>query len=193
MAVQKFHGESLPEDFIVYIRERASQKAVSLVLCGLYSWNDKDDLSQDLLLDLLRRLPRFNESRGNVFAFVFSVMQNRASVLATRKSRRHERLTVPLHRVIRDIYDSAGYGARSLEPKVDDFFHASDLKIDVRKAMRGLPSHLKGLAQELQSMTVPEICAGRGKSRSRVYQMIGEIRVSFTHQGLRPETRKPRP
>jgi hypothetical protein len=33
-------------------------------------------------------------------------------------------------------------------------------------------------------LTIPEVCVHRGRSRSRIYQMIGQIHRSFTEGGL---------
>jgi hypothetical protein len=79
--------------------------------------------------------------------------------------------------------------AQFREPQTQDFWRV-DQRIDVRRAIDRLPPSLKRVALDLESMNVPEICAGRQKSRSRVYQMLGEIRDSFTGQGLKVEARR---
>jgi transposase len=53
-----------------------------------------------------------------------------------------------------------------------------------------LPPRLKSLALDLESMSVPEISARWEKSRSWVYQMIGQIRDSLIGNGLKAEARK---
>ena len=45
---------------------------------------DLDDLRQDLLLDLIRRLPAFDVRRGTMGAFAGIVLRNQASRIATR-------------------------------------------------------------------------------------------------------------
>jgi RNA polymerase sigma factor (sigma-70 family) len=175
MAFQKLNGAILSRIFVDYIEKRASCHARPLVACGFYKWSEREDLKQDLLLDLLQRLPRFDESRGDLYAFAFSVIRNRASVLATRRSKWYDRETVPLDSVLEGGDVGAAFGAQFRDPRVEDFFRASD----IRRAVDHLPSRLKGLARDLESMTVPEICVRMGKSRSRVYQMMGEIRGSL--------------
>jgi RNA polymerase sigma-70 factor (ECF subfamily) len=187
MAVQKLNGESLSEDFVVFIQKRASRHAASLMLCGIYPWQDRDDLQQDLLLDLLQRLRRFSESLGNPRAFAYLVIKNRASVLATRKLRRFDSLDA----IICGDDENGGSRARFQEPEAEDFARTSDIKIEVRRVLDRLPSPERALARNLgSSMTVPEICALTGKSRSGIYKMIGKMRSSFIEQGLKPETRK---
>ena len=48
---------------------------------------DLDDLRQDLLLDLIRRLPAFDARRGSIGAFAGIVLRNQASRIATRVAR----------------------------------------------------------------------------------------------------------
>ena len=53
---------------------------------------DLDDLRQDLLLDLIRRLPAFDARRGSIGAFAGIVLRNQASRIAAR-IRRERRAT----------------------------------------------------------------------------------------------------
>ena len=43
---------------------------------------EREDLGQDLLVDLLRRLPAYNPSRGSIDAFANIVLRNRSSRIA---------------------------------------------------------------------------------------------------------------
>ena len=45
---------------------------------------DLDDLRQDLLLDLIRRLPAFDARRGSIGAFAGIILRNQASRIAAR-------------------------------------------------------------------------------------------------------------
>ena len=61
-----------------------------------------------------------------------------------------------------------------------------DLGIDVRSVLRQLPKTLQKLAYLLPHLPITEVCLTIGKSRSRVYQMIREIRVAFIDADLGP-------
>ena len=52
--------------------------------------------------------------------------------------------------------------------------------------MSRLPEHLRAMAQLLSDRTPCEVSRATGKSRSRVYQMIGEIRAAFLEAGVTP-------
>jgi DNA-directed RNA polymerase specialized sigma24 family protein len=186
MTVPEPNGASLPEPFIEYICKLASYHAASLVRCGFYRWDDCEDLRQDLLVDLQRRLSRFDVSLGNPYAFAHLIIQNHASVLAVRGAKRTERATVSFDSVVRS---GAGPRARFQEPRAEEFGR-TNREIDLRRAMGCLPPRLKSLALDLESMSVPEISARWEKSRSWVYQMIGQIRDSLIGNGLKAEARK---
>ena len=61
-----------------------------------------------------------------------------------------------------------------------------ETQLDVRKLIATLPEHLRELAVLLCEMSVPEVQRQTGKSRSRIYQLIGEIRQVFQEAGLAP-------
>jgi hypothetical protein len=50
--------------------------------------------------------------------------------------------------------------------------------------VRQLPDRLQRLASLLAEMPVHDVCLVMGKSRSRIYQMIGQLRVAFMGAGL---------
>jgi DNA-directed RNA polymerase specialized sigma24 family protein len=183
MTVHRINGVSVPEDFILYTWDRASFHAASLVRCGLYRWDEREDLRQELLVDLLQRLPRFNGSLGNPYAFAHSVIQNHARVIAVRGTKRIER-AIP--------FGDLGSGVGWHEPRTEDF-ERSIRRIDVRMALDRLPAPLKRLALDLEFTSIPDACTRSGKSRSWVYQMLGEIRDSFIGHGLVAEGRRRRP
>jgi DNA-directed RNA polymerase specialized sigma24 family protein len=62
-----------------------------------------------------------------------------------------------------------------------------DLRLVVEQAMSRLPDHLRVLAQMLSERTPREVSRATGKSRSRVYQMMGEIRAAFIDAGVTPD------
>jgi hypothetical protein len=63
---------------------------------------------------------------------------------------------------------------------------ALQLSIDVERVLYGLPYTLQRLARMLRELTILEVCAQTGKSRSWVYQMIRQLREAFVRAGFRP-------
>ena len=110
-------------------------------------------------------------------------MRNRATVLYTRRQRkcRREILADDLRRA-----DSDGPDVLLEQGTLGDPTDGLDISLDVRRVLDRLPDDLQMLAALLLRMTVTEACIAAGKSRSRIYQMIGQLRVAFIEAGLGP-------
>ena len=169
-----------------YAMAQASLRARLLCTTSEFRWDEMDDARQDLLLDYLRRSPKFDSARGDQDGFIRGVMRNHATVLATRRHRtaRREVLADDLPRNEgRNETDPleilAGLHGHEIEPAVQ-------MRIDVGRVLSGLPYQLQRLARLLSELSVLDVCAKTGKSRSRVYKMIRQLRDAFTQAGFRP-------
>ena len=156
-----------------FVIQQAEIRASRLIGSHGFSRDDWDDLRQDLLLDYLERLPQFDGGRGDLRGFMFGVVRHRAAQLVARQRRQ-----VPF---VPDGSTENG-GSRHRHTAVN-----YDLRLDVESAVSRLPEHLRVLAQLLSERTPREVSRATGKSRSRVYQMIGEIRAAFVEAGLTPD------
>jgi RNA polymerase sigma-70 factor (ECF subfamily) len=155
-----------------FVVQQAEIRASRLIgSCG-FRRDDWDDLRQELLLEYLRRRPRFNAERGDHRGFAFGVLQNRAAKLAARRLRS-------------ESFEQPG-------PETDrirlTFCHGAglDLRMDVRAIVSRLPIHLRILARQLSEMDLADVQRQAGRSRSRVHQWIAEIRTAFVDAGLAP-------
>ena len=167
-----------------YAVERATLHARLLAATAGFRWDDFGDLRQELLLDYLRRSPKFDEARGEWGGFVRGVMRNQAATLIVRRHRRarHEVLAGDLV----DPDAEAGENTVLDGGGKDDVATRLDLSIDVRRVLQTLPVRLQRLACLLAEMPVSEACLVTGKSRSRIYQMIRQLRAAFVEAGLNP-------
>src|SRR6056297_344513 len=78
--------ELSPDDIETIIREADAaaqrlRRKLCLPIC------EREDLGQDLLVDLLRRLPAYDPSRGTIGAFANIVLRNQSSRIAMRYHR----------------------------------------------------------------------------------------------------------
>ena len=156
-----------------FVIQQAEIRASRLIGSHGFSRDDWDDLRQDLLLDYLERLPQFDGGRGDLRGFMFGVVRHRAAQLVAQQRRR-----------VQFAPDGCADSGRSRH------CHAAvnyDLRLVVEQAMSRLPEHLRALAQMLSERTPREVSHATGKSRSRVYQMIGEIRAAFIDAGVTPD------
>jgi RNA polymerase sigma-70 factor (ECF subfamily) len=151
-----------------FVIRQAEIRASRLVACSGFTRDDWEDLRQDLLLDYLERLPLFDSRRGEPRGFMFGVVRHRAAQLAAEQRRR-----------LQVLADNGG----SSHPHVAA---DHDLRLDVAAVVARLPEHLRVTAELLSERTPREVANLTGKSRSRVYQMIGEIREAFKEAGIGP-------
>ena len=166
-----------------YAVERATLHARLLAATAGFRWDDFGDLRQELLLDCLRRSPKFDAARGEWGGFVRGVMRNQAATLIVRRHRRAR------HEVLAgDLVDPDSEAGEStvFEGVCKSDVTALHLSIDVRRVLRKLPVRLQRLACLLAELPVNEVCLVTGKSRSRIYQMIRQLRTAFVQAGLTP-------
>src|SRR5271165_1099217 len=74
-----------------YILQQASCRASLLVATAGFRSDDWEDLRQEMVLDCLRRSPKFDPSRGDWQGFIRGVVRNHATVLAMRRHRSVQR------------------------------------------------------------------------------------------------------
>lgn len=159
--------------------QQAGIRASQLVASSGFNRTDWDDLRQDLLLDYLKRSRHYEPGRGDHRGFIFGVVRNRAARLAVQQSRRPT--------FIGGVDDTVLAGNPFAENSLSAPARSLDLQMDVRRIVASLPEHLREVAALLSQMSVAEIRRETGKSRPRIYQMIGEIRHAFQEAGLAPE------
>ncbi|HLN02062.1 MAG TPA: hypothetical protein VK335_22420 [Bryobacteraceae bacterium] len=175
--------------FDPYILQQASCRASLLVTTAGFRSDDWEDLRQEMVLDCLRRSPKFDPSRGDWQGFVRGVVRNHATVLVTRRHRRVQRevLAEDLSRqepgTANDPADPLGAGHKhEIEAELQ-------MSIDVQRVLNGLPPQLQNLALLLSELPMLEAGAKTGKSRSRVYQMTRQLRDAFIRAGFQPSVR----
>ncbi len=157
-----------------FVIQQAEIRASRMVGNYGFTRDDWEDLRQELLLDYVRRRPRFSPERGDHRGFAYGVLQNQAAKLAAGKRRN-------------DPLAQAGPEAdwnSFISPNSD-----IDLRLDVQAVVSRLPIHLRIVALQLSEMEPAEVRRQSGRSRSRLYQWIAEIRAAFVEAGLCPNSR----
>jgi RNA polymerase sigma-70 factor (ECF subfamily) len=157
---------------------------------------DREDLEQDLLLHVLRRLKSFDPAKGKPGAFVsMLVKRQRASILRDRRAlKRRGRAVVSLHVLVPvDENDLVELGQtisrrendarRQCHPRSDE--EMAQLQADVRDTIAKLPPDQRTLAERLQHQTPSEIARQTGVPRTTLYELIRPIRRRFERAGLK--------
>lgn len=164
-----------------YIIEQASLRGRLLSVTAGFPRDEIEDARQDLLLDFLRRAPKFDSTRGDWDGFVRGLMRHRATVLIARRQRRVRR-EILAGDLLEPGCDGSGDPLDSIVG--EDPASGFNISLDVQRVLGYLPAQLQVLAYLLPDLPIGEICAATGKSRSRLYQLIRQLRVAFTEAGL---------
>ena len=156
---------------------------------------DHDDLRQDLLIDLLRRLPAFDPSRGSIGAFANIVLRNQSSRIAMRHHRQRRAqggsllsLEVPLAGAREPVGDTlteddglaAWHGQTCCAAAVTELHHA------LQAALARLPAEDRRFCAALAHRPVTALAAEGFGSRSALYRRLADLRHVLTAHGLGP-------
>jgi len=168
---------TLDEYATTLIRLKARQ------LIGKYGFtrSDREDLEQELTLDLLMRLGHFDASKGQPATFVRLVVDRRvASLIRERKSlaRDYRRARHSLD----ELSDEIGDGNLT-EPAVDDQ-HERDLAIDMAEALDTLSDVQRSIAESLRDDPLTEVAREHHCSREAMRRHAEQIRRHLARRGL---------
>ncbi len=161
---------------------------------------DLDDLRQDLLLDLIRRLPAFDARRGSIGAFAGIVLRNQASRIAARIARERRATRGGLLSLDEPADDGSTLGDRlgGADSLVAWLGHcgAADVTIaagiDLARALGALP------VRDLRFCAAIADCPIRGLvdrglgSRATLYRRLRDLRCVLAAHGARETVRDPR-
>jgi DNA-directed RNA polymerase specialized sigma24 family protein len=165
------------------------RRKLSLPLC------EREDLGQDLLVDLLRRLPAYDPSRGSIGAFANIVLRNQSSRIAMRHHRQSRvqggsllSLEVPLAGTREPVGDTlteddglaAWNGQTCCATAVTELHHA------LQAALARLPAEDRRFCAALAHRPVTALAAEGFGSRSALYRRLADLRHVLTAHGLGP-------
>src|SRR5690625_689872 len=156
---------------------------------------DLDDLRQDLLVDLICRLPGFDARRGSIGAFANIVLRNQSSRIAMRHHRRCRAqggamlsLDVPLAGSREPIGDTlteddslaAWHGQCCCAAAVTELHHT------LQAALAQLPADDRRFCAALAHRPVAALAAEGFGSRSTLYRRLADLRHVLTAYALGP-------
>lgn len=186
--------ELSPDDIETIIREAdAAAQRLRRKLCLPVC--ERGDLGQDLLVDLLRRLPAYDPSRGSIGAFANIVLRNQSSRIAMRHHRQRRAqggsllsLEVPLAGAREPVGDTlteddglaAWHGQTCCAAAVTELRHA------LQAALARLPVEDRRFCAALAHRPVTALAAEGFGSRSALYRRLADLRHVLTAHGLGP-------
>lgn len=157
---------------------------------------DFDDLRQDLLVDLICRLPGFDARRGSIGAFANVILRNQSSRIAMRHHSRRRAQggtvlsldvpiaggTEPLGCLLAESDGLAAWHGQDLCATED-----AELRHDLARALGELPEDARELCATLGTCAIAEIVGRTGISRSALYRHIARLRLDLAMRGIGAE------
>lgn len=169
--------------------------AHALVRRGALPQQDREDVEQELMVDLLRRLPRFDAGRATYRTFVARIVAHGAArLLAASRSENSNGRRAALslsdqvsngegETVERWQTLDEGVGRRRSGGGVDPEL-LRDLRLDVADVLVGLPPEMRGLCERLLRDSVRSVARSTGTSHPTLLRRIRPIRAAFESAGL---------
>ena len=190
-SANRFDG--IDEYAVTLIHHKARQLARRLG----FSESDQEDLEQEMVLDLLTRLPQFDPKRAKRHTFIARVVEHK---IADLLKHRHARKRDSGHRT-ESLREGGPNGAGNISGEIHAVNEGANCKrigdvyrlqsdrleesLDLELAVRALPEDLRGLCELLlQPKTVSEISGDTGIPRPTLYDAIKKIRARFREAGL---------
>ena len=165
--------------------ERADYHVARLGNALGLSHHRREDLRQDLLLELCRAAHRYDPTKSSPRTFVSRVLSRAAAHQARciRNERKNgARTPILLSQLQREGRGFAPIAPRWCEPSVLD--HA----IDLERGLAALSREEQQLAAALKTQLPREIAAERGVHRSTVYRDIATMRENLAEFDLDPSS-----
>ena len=182
------------DDYAVRIIKYKARQLVGRV--G-FTESDRQDLEQEMVFDLLRRLPKFKPERAQRNTFIARVVEHKvATIIEAQKAGMRDYRLCPCSLNDRFENEEGGSVERIDTINQDDYLQRtgklsrpiSDLRglsIDVRSAVEKLPPELRELCKRLQTESVTEISRDTGIPRGTIYESIKKLRTLFEDAGLK--------
>ena len=146
---------------------------------------DRDDIEQELALQLWRQHPKYDAARSSPQTFATRVVGSKAANLAAaRKAAKRSAPLEPLSKrgetIPGEVGDPSDFRAASRRDS-DDLA----LKHDVARLVAKLPADLQALCVALAAGTVSDAAKELGISRPGLYDRLERLRAQFERPELR--------
>lgn len=188
--------DQLTPDAQAFAQRVIRKKARQLAGNDSFTPSDREDIAQELWLDALKRLAKFDPAKGTIFAFLVTVVERQSLSLLRRQSAakrdacRCKSLNLSTHcgdgagsdRAANLVQSAADWrlGVESCPPQ-----HHVEVSHDVELTVAQMPPELRELCQRLPWRTVTDVAQEVGLSRSAIYARIKKVRKQFAEAGLR--------
>ena len=179
-----------------YAETLIHHKARQLVGNAGYTEDDVEELEQEMRLDLLKRLPKFDPSKATYNTFVSRLVERKISNLIrhrTQEIRDYRCEKCSLNDTV-ETGDSNNKKVKRMETITQDEHDLRsgkyrrpaaerlDLQLDISMVLSKLPPELRELAELLKSMSITEAARELGIPRSTIYSFgLAKLRLAFNN------------
>jgi len=185
------------DEFAVRLIKKRTRR---LIGSAGFTRSDVADLEQEMAMDLLTRLPKFQEGRVGLESFIAVAIKHRAATLveaqkAAKRDFRKVAFSLDQEFVDEDGEKHDGYdrldGERLVDPSdggrrtLSDQAEKMALAIDLGRVLQKLSPELRRLCKLLSELNVSEVAQATGLSRDTLYRRIKTLRDIFESEGLR--------
>ncbi|MBF0214758.1 MAG: sigma-70 family RNA polymerase sigma factor [Magnetococcales bacterium] len=144
-----------------------------------FSCSEIEDLEQEMVIDVLRRLPNFDPARSGLPTFISRIIGHCAATLVTRK--RADSLKGTMAWISLDELETGFAPEMMGTPSGMDHIH---LAVDIGRLLGRLPNEHRRICQLLVLLDKPAIPQRLGMGRTTFYRRLGEIRSQFLKAGM---------
>ena len=159
-------------------QEIIKRKAARLARKYVIPHSDREDAEQDLVVELLRRLPNFDPMQSDRAEFVRTIVKHAVADIV------RFRLAAKRSRARPTSLDSLSSDSSVLGREDEELVRAG-LAMDIQDLLQTLPAELQRVAELLQSESPTETARVLGVGRGTVYRRLREIREFCAKSDLR--------
>lgn len=165
-------------------------KVNRLIRSSSYRPDERDDIVQELLMHLHRRLPKFDPEKAGLSTYIDMVLSTKIILMVhERRERQHRR---PSSISIEEFsFDDENEDLKShvLDNEAEKIWdrekHRADLRHDLEETLSRLPANLREIARMLgESRKRKEIAEKMGIHRDTVLKMIYDLRSALKEAGI---------
>ena len=180
-----------------YALELIHHKARKLVGTAGFTEDDVDDVKQELTLDLLQRLPKFDPAKATHNTFVARLVERKICNLIrhrTQELRDHRREACSLNDDIDVGEDEPKQRLVTISQDDHDLrsgkyrrpaSEREDLQLDISSVLANLPAKLRRAGELLMTMTVAQVARRLGVPRGTFYEThVAPLRAALEARGL---------
>jgi RNA polymerase sigma-70 factor (ECF subfamily) len=178
---------------IRHIRHRARQ----LARTEGFAAQDIEDIRQDLIVDLLERLPKFDPTKATLNTFAVRVVEGKIRKLLRdhncekRDPRREE---CSLNECVDDGEGGSVERIQTIAADETDRWlgrqarsdqETAELALDVEEVLKRLPDNLRRLCEFLKTGSIADAARAMGVPRTTLHDHVKQLREVFEAAGMR--------